>query len=121
MDLIVDRTVEILQSEPIDIFVNPTLLPDAMQSDYDRLWTKERYDKVIKVLKDNNIALEINARYRVPNFEIIKAAKAAGIKFAFGTNNAASEMGKLEYCLEAIEACKLTVDDLWFPVFRRGL
>jgi hypothetical protein len=121
MDIIVDRTLTVLQTEPIDIYVNPTLLPDAMQDDYDRLWTKERYDKVLKVLKENNIALEINARYKVPNFEIIRAAKAIGIKFAFGTNNGTPEMGKLEYCLEAIEACGLTADDLWFPVNRRGI
>ena len=119
MDLIVDRTVTILQNEPIDIYVNPTLLPDPMQRDYDRLWTKERYDKVIKALKENNIALEINARYRIPNFEIIKAAKAAGVKLSFGTNNGTPDMGKLEYCLEAIKACGLTADDLWFPVYRR--
>ena len=121
MDLIVDRTVTVLQSEPIDIYVNPTLLPDAMQGDYDRLWTKERYEKVIKVLKDHNIALEINARYKVPNFEIIRAAKAAGVKLTFGTNNATPDIGKLEYCLQAIEACGITENDLWFPTQRRGI
>ena len=121
MDLIVDRIVTVLQTEPIDIYVNPTLLATAMQPDYDKLWTKERYDKVIKALKDNNIALEINAVYKIPNFEIIRAAKAAGVKFAFGTNNANRQIGKLEYCLQAIEACGLTENDLWFPVNRRKL
>jgi hypothetical protein len=120
MDVIVDRIVTVLNIEPIDIYVNPTLLPRAMQDDYDRLWTKERYDKVIKALKDNNIALEINAFYSIPNFEIIKAAKAAGIKFAFGTNNATQKIGKLEYCVQAIEGCGLTENDLWFPVNKRG-
>ena len=120
MDLIVDRILAVLQNEPIDIYVNPTVLPPAMQDDYDRLWTQERYEKVLKVLKDNNIALEINAVYKTPNFEIIRAAKAAGIKFTFGTNNANLNVGKLEYCLEAIEACGLTESDLWFPVNRRG-
>ncbi len=121
MDLIVDRIVTVLQTEPIDIYVNPTLLANSMQGDYDKLWTKERYDRVIKALKDNNIALEINARYKIPNFEIIRAAKAAGVKFAFGTNNGDQQIGKLEYCLQAIEACGLTENDLWFPAKRRGL
>ena len=121
MDLIVDRTVTVLQTEPIDIYVNPTLLPNAMQDDYDRFWTKERYDKVIKALKENDIALEINAYYKIPNFEIIRAAKAAGVKLAFGTNNVDQNVGKLEYCLEAIESCGLTVDDLWFPINRRKI
>ena len=120
MDMIVDRILTVLQTEPIDIYVNPIVLPPAMQGDYDRLWTKERYEKVIKALKDNNIALEINASYKTPNFEIIRAAKVAGIKFTFGTNNANRNIGKLEYCLEAIEACGLTESDLWFPINRRG-
>jgi len=120
MDLIVDRTLTVLQTEPIDIYVNPMVLPPAMQDDFDRLWTKERYEKVIKALKDNNIALEINASRNTPNFEIIRAAKAAGIKFTFGTNNANRNIGKLEYCIEAIEACGLTESDLWFPVDRKG-
>ena len=120
MDLIVDRIVTVLQTEPIDIYVNPTLLANAMQGDYDRLWTKERYDKVIKALKDNNIALEINAFYKIPNFEIIRAAKAAGVKFTFGTNNGNRQIGKLEYCLQAVESCGLTINDLWFPINRRG-
>jgi hypothetical protein len=119
MDLIVDRTLTVLQTEPIDVYVNPTVLPPAMQDDYDRLWTKERYEKVLKVLKENNIALEINATYKTPNFAIIKAAKAAGIKFTFGTNNANRNVGKLDYCLQAIEACGLTESDLWFPINRR--
>ena len=118
MDLIVDRIITVLQTEPIDIYVNPTVLPPAMQVEYDRLWTKERYEKVLKVLKDKNIALEINASYNTPNLEIIRAAKAAGIKFAFGTNNGNRNIGKLEYCLEAIEACSLTESDLWFPAMQ---
>jgi hypothetical protein len=121
MDLIVDRTVSILNTEPVDIYVNPTLLPHAIRDHYDRLWTKERYEKIIRALKENDIALEINARYKIPNFEIIKAAKDAGIKFTFGTNNNTSEIGKLEHCFKAIEVCGLTEDDLWFPVDRRSL
>jgi len=121
MDLIVNRIVTVLNTEPIDIYVNPTLLPHVIRDNYDKLWTKERYARVIKALKDNDIALEINARYQIPNFEIIKAARDAGIKFAFGTNNNTSEIGKLEHCLKAIEVCKLTEDDLWFPIERRSL
>ncbi len=115
MDQIVDKTVQILNNEPIDIYVNPCFLPSAMEKDYDKLWTKPRIQKVVDALKKNNIALEINARYRIPNFEIIKAAKDAGIKFTFGTNNADPDLGKLEYCMEAIDACGITVDDMWFP------
>lgn len=115
MDHLVDQTVLILTNEPADIYANPTFLPDALQGDYDKLWTPERVDRVLDVLKKYQIAMEINPRYRIPSFDIIRRAKERGIKFTFGTNNIDSRFGRLEYALEAIEACGLTSDDIWFP------
>jgi len=37
------------------------------------------------------------------------------LKFTFGTNNADADFGKLEYCLEMVEKCGLTKEDIWFP------
>ena len=45
--LLVDRTVGILEHEPIDIYANPTFLPDVIAKDYDKLWTEERMKKVV--------------------------------------------------------------------------
>ena len=69
--------------------------------------------RVVKVLADNNIALEINARYKTPNAIMIKMAKEAGVKFAFGTNNTARELGQLQYCLEMIVECGLSPNDMF--------
>ena len=113
MDMIMDRTLKVLNEEPIDIWVNPTLLSNAMMDDYDKFWTDKRVSQIVKALKDNNIALEINARYKLPSARIIKAAKAAGVKFALGTNN--GTLVRLEYSLQMVEECGLTVDDMWFP------
>ena len=115
MDHLVDQTVLILTNEPADIYANPTFLPDALQADYDKLWTPERVDRVLDVLEKYQIAMEINPRYRIPSFNIIRRAKERGIKFTFGTNNVDSRFGRLEYALEAIDACGLTPDDIWFP------
>ena len=115
MDHLVDQTVLILTNEPADIYANPTFLPDALQGDYDRLWTPDRVDRVLDVLEKYHIALEINPRYRIPSFDIIRRAKERGIKFTFGTNNVDSRFGRLEYAQEAVEACGLTPDDIWFP------
>lgn len=115
MDQIVDQTVTILTNEPADIFANPTYLPDDMNADYDTYWTPERVDRVLDVLEKYHIALEINARYHIPSYDIIRKAKARGIKFTFGTNNVDSNFGRLEYSLNAIEECGLTPDDIWFP------
>ena len=115
MDHLVDQTVLILTNEPADIYANPTFLPDTMAHDYDKYWTDGRIERVVDVLQQHGIALEINARYRIPSFEIIRRAKARGIKFTFGTNNVDADFGRLEYCAEAIKQCGLTADDIWFP------
>ena len=115
MDVIVDRTVEIIMNEPFDIYVNPTFLPEQMMPYYDELWTDERVGRVIRALLERGIAMEINARYQIPSERIIRAAKEAGIRFAFGTNNADANMGKLEYCIEMMNRCGITRYDIFFP------
>ena len=115
MEQIVDQTVKILTNEPADIFANATYIPDDMNPDYDKYWTAERVDRVLDVMEQNNIALEISARYKIPSFDIIKEAKKRGLKFTFGTNNVDANFGRLEYCFEAVEKCGLTVEDMWFP------
>jgi len=116
MDMLVGKIESVMANEPVDIYVNPTFLPEKIAADYDRLWTPERMDRVIKVLKENDVALEINARYKIPSMAFLKRAKQAGVKFSFGTNNTASnDLGRLEYCLEAIKTLVLTADDIFLP------
>ena len=115
MDQIVDQTVKILTNEPADIFANPTYIPEDMQADYDKYWTDQRINRVLDVMQEYNIALEINPRYKIPSMKIIQMAKDRGMKFVFGTNNVDANFGKLEYCIEAIEQCGITTKDLWFP------
>ena len=47
MELLVKTIVHILDREPIDIYVNPTYLPEVIAGEYDRLWTPERVKRVI--------------------------------------------------------------------------
>ena len=103
MDDLVEKIEAIFSQEPVDIYVNPTVLPDELMPECDQLWTKERMARVVKVLADNGIALEINARYKTPKAEMIKMAKEAGVKFSFGTNNVTKNLGDLEYCFEMLE------------------
>ena len=116
MDQLVDRIEKILNNEPIDIHVNPTYLPAEIAERYDELWTPERMDRVIKALAENNVALEINAKLRLPSPEFIKRAKMNDVKFTFGTNNGgADDLGRLEYCIDMVTECGLTPDDMWIP------
>jgi hypothetical protein len=122
MEMLVDRTVGILDNEPIDIYVNPTFLPDAIAADYDRLWTPARMQRVVDALKRNGIAMEINNRYRLPGAAFIRLAKSAGVKFAFGTNNGGrDDLGRLEYGLEMVRQCGLTWQDFFVPNPEKGV
>jgi len=116
MDMLVGKIEAVMANEPVDIYVNPSFLPAKLAGDYDRLWTPERMDRVINVLKNNDVALEINARYKIPSMAFLKRAKAAGVKFTFGTNNTTNtDLGRLEYCLRAIKELGLTSDDIFLP------
>jgi len=115
MDMLVDRAVGILDREPIDIHANPTVLPDVIAADYDRLWTPERMQRLIDAAKRNDVAIEINNRYRVPRPAFIKAAKKAGVKFSFGTNNSDKNLGRMEYGVKMVKECGLTWQDMFLP------
>jgi hypothetical protein len=119
MDYLVNTIAKILNTEPINIYVNPTFLPDQMSGRYDFFWTNERMDKVIKAAKDNNIAIEINNRYRIPSVNFITRAKEAGVKFTIGTNNMNKDFSGAEYAREVIKKCKLTQNDFFEPINKR--
>jgi len=44
---------------------SPTRLAEVMMKDYDKFWTDTHVAQLVKALKDNNVALEINAVTKV--------------------------------------------------------
>ena len=116
MDMLVSKIESICDREPIDIYVNPTFLPRPIAGEYDALWTSERMKKVVAALARNGVAMEINARYKLPSPAFIKLARQAGVKFTFGTNNGGKgDLVAPAYCLEMVRECKLTPKDLFVP------
>ncbi|HWS01476.1 MAG TPA: hypothetical protein VN249_12720, partial [Prolixibacteraceae bacterium] len=64
----------------------------------------------------NQVALEINSRYSIPSIAFIKKAKASGVKFSFGTNNAKNDdLNRLEYSIRVIKEAGLTINDMFLP------
>ena len=115
MELLV-RTIErILNNEPIDIYANPTYLPDVINKEYDALWTPERVTRVIDAAARNGVAIEISNRLKLPKADFIRQAKKAGIKFTLGTNNVDSKLGREEYALQMIRECDLRPSDMFLP------
>jgi histidinol phosphatase-like PHP family hydrolase len=116
MGQLVERIIKIVENEPIDIYVNPTYLPDEIMGRYDELWTEKRMDRVISALAEHHVALEINNRRMIPSPAFIRRAKEAGVKFTFGTNNAgADDLDRMEYAIRMIRECRLEPGDIWLP------
>ena len=115
MDMLVDRTVKILTTEPINVYVNPTYLPVQIAPEYDQLWTEQRMKKVVEAARRSGVAIEINSKARLPSRAFLKLAKAAGCKFTFGTNNAGREIGDLDYSFAMVKELGLRWQDIWIP------
>jgi hypothetical protein len=86
-----------------------------MAGSYDKFWTEVRMGKVINAAKENEIAIEINNRFKIPSAKFITKAKQAGVKFTIGTNNIDKSFPRPEYALEMISTCGLNEDDFWLP------
>ena len=121
MDNLVKTIVKIMNNEPINIYVNPTFLPEQMAGRYDFFWTEQRMNTVIEAAKKNGIAIEINNRFKIPSEKFIRKAKLAGVKFTIGTNNTDSNFSRAEYALEMINRCGLKESDFYKPVRKQRI
>ena len=114
MDMIVEKSCGVI-AEPIDIFVNPTFLPEQMNDRYDEFWTDARIQKFVDALVKHGKALEINELYRIPGKRIIMKAKEAGVKFTFGSNNVTPDVSDLSYSLQMKKECDLKPENMYKP------
>lgn len=115
MDRFVDWHIQTMTNEPIDILVNVSWLPRPFARDFDALWTEARMAKVIETAVKYEIAIEISSSFRLPKLPFLKMAKAAGVKFAFGSNGRYPNMGKLDYSLEMANELGLKPPDIFLP------
>lgn len=115
MEYLVKTTVDILTNEPINIFVNPTYLPEQLANRYDYFWTHERMDRVIDAAKNKNIAIEINNRFLLPSETFIAKAHKAGLKFTIGTNNVDKSFSGAGYAQKMIAKFDLKESDFYIP------
>ncbi len=114
MDRYVDFNVRVL-SQPIQVWANPTYLPESLQSRYAELWTPERMDRVIQAAIRNHVAIEINAHFQIPSVAFLKRAKAAGAHFTLGSNQHVHGIGNIDYPLRAAGEAGLTAADIFVP------
>jgi histidinol phosphatase-like PHP family hydrolase len=115
MDRFVDWHVEIMAGEPIDILANASWLPAPLEPEYDTLWTEKRVQKVIDAALKYGVAIEISSSYKKPRLPFLRQAKAAGVKFSFGSNGRYPAMGKLDYSVAMAHELKLKSSDMFTP------
>ena len=119
MDRYVEHNLRVL-SQPIQVWANPTYLPESLQPRYDALWTAARMDRLIDAAVKNHVAIEINAHFQIPSVTFIKRAKARGARFSIGSNRHVEGIGEIEYCLRTARKCGLTAKDIYVPARSLG-
>jgi histidinol phosphatase-like PHP family hydrolase len=115
MDRFVDWHTQIMAREPFDILANVSWLPASMLEQWELYWTPPRMKKVINAALEYGIALEISSSYKLPRLPFLTLAKAAGVKFSFGSNGRYPNMGKLDYSLQMAKELDLKPADMFAP------
>jgi hypothetical protein len=116
MEQLTAQAEQIIANEPIDIYVNPTFLPEAIAARYDELWTEARMQRIIAATVKHGVAIELNCRYRLPSEKFVRLAKAAGARFTIGTNNTGGDdWGDWSYAMDLQQKCGLTWRNMWVP------
>jgi histidinol phosphatase-like PHP family hydrolase len=120
MDRFVDWHIEILSCGRVDILANVSWLPAPLSSDYDAWWTEPRMRKVIDCALKHNIAIEISSSFKLPKMPFLQMAKAARLKFTFGSNGRYPNMGKLDFSIATAKEIGLKGSDMFDPSLKRG-
>ena len=72
--------------------------------------------RIIAAAAKHQVAIELNARYRLPSEQFVRLAKQAGVKFTIGTNNTSSaDFGDWSYPMELQQKVGLTWKNMWLP------
>jgi glyoxylase-like metal-dependent hydrolase (beta-lactamase superfamily II) len=72
-------------------------------------------EPLLDLAKQNNVAIEIDNEAKIPSVEILKLAKAKGLKFSFSGLVPAAKMDNSLYILEAIKGAGLNYKDVFVP------
>ena len=118
MNRYVKWNVQVIETEPLDIFAHPTWLPSPLDKDFDLLWTEARMKPIIAALKHTGTAVEIDSAYKIPHMPFLHMAKAAGLKFSFGSNTGSGPERAIDFCVETAKQLELRPSDLFIPAPR---
>jgi histidinol phosphatase-like PHP family hydrolase len=115
MDQYVGWIVDVIEKQPFDILANVSWLPLDMMKEYEKYWTPARIHKVVDAAVKNRVAIEISSSFQLPRLGFLKIAKAAGVKFTFGSNGRYPKMGLLDHSIQTAKELGLKKEDMFVP------
>jgi histidinol phosphatase-like PHP family hydrolase len=99
-----------------DILAHPGLLPVNLRSRAATILDARWDDQLIALALRHGFALEISSRWKLPLPSTIMQAKAAGVKFSFGSDaHHPEQVCALEFSQDLARQCGLGAADLFWP------
>jgi histidinol phosphatase-like PHP family hydrolase len=123
MELMVANLCDLVRAMPIQIVAHSTFTPAALlklEPDLHAWWTDEREDRFVDAVVESGVAMEISNRYRLPHDRLLRKAKAAGARFALGSDgHTQQQVARLEWAVETARRVGIGDADLFMPERRR--
>jgi len=108
--------LEAMRERRIDILSHPTCLPNSIKEREEELFSGEVSTLIIRTAVENNVALEINSFFKVPNRNCIKKAVEMGAKISLGSDGHRKEqVCNLEYSLQMLKELNIPEKQIWTP------
>jgi histidinol phosphatase-like PHP family hydrolase len=99
-----------------DILAHPGLLPVNLRSRSAEILDARWDERLIELALRHGFALELSSRWQVPLPSTVKRAKAAGVKFSFGSDaHHPEQVCRLDFSQALAAECGLAAADLFWP------
>ncbi|MEZ4827884.1 MAG: DUF1080 domain-containing protein [Bacteroidia bacterium] len=104
-----------LTNPAVNIWASPTLLPEEMKQNYDKIWTDARIVQVLTLARENHKAIEIDNLKKIPSAKFIAKAKEMGCLFTYSHIAFEPQRNESDYFLTVIDSCGLGYKDFYIP------
>lgn len=112
--------IRLINSEKFDILGHPLMIPFFIKNDNRFAGRKEFFsiqqiERILDIVRDNGVALELSSRYELPHDEVIKIAIEKKIKFASGSDShKKANYGDLTFAKRTINKYLLDSSNLFY-------
>ena len=111
------KALEIYVREaPIDILAHPTFIPSFLNLTPREAWTPARRRRLIKIVLEHGVALEISNRWQVPDELFLTEALSAGCTFTMGSDGHHShDVVNLDYPVQIAQKLGISEERFFVP------